>query len=103
MRCKKRRGYLWPLNKKRLGRAEWKQMEPQEDDGVVKGLSHRVIVVKSPDKRYFEEAIFIVRDDVFLGVGADRAAILREARQVAERYVRNLPGAVRKKKNFEWQ
>lgn len=88
------------LNKRRFWRADWKQMEPQEDDDVVKGLSHRVIIVKSPDKRYFEEAIFIVRDDVFLGVGADRSAVLREARQVAERYVRNLPGSM-KKKNFE--
>lgn len=78
-------------------------MEPQEDNDVVKGLSHRVIVVKSPDKRYFEEAIFIVRDDVFLGVGADRTAVLKEARLVAERYVRNLPGAAKKKKYFEWQ
>lgn len=89
------------LNKKRFAGADWKQMVPQEDDGVVKGLSHRVIIVKSPDKRYFEEAIFVVRDDVFLGVGADRAAVLKEARQVAERYVRNLPGSLKKKRNFE--
>ena len=30
---------------------------------MVKGISRRVIVVKSPDPRLFEEAIFIVKKD----------------------------------------
>ena len=30
---------------------------------MVKGVSRRVIVVKSPDPRLFEEAIFIVKKD----------------------------------------
>ena len=30
---------------------------------VVKGVAKRVIVVKSPDPKVFEEAIFIVRED----------------------------------------
>ena len=30
---------------------------------MVKGISKQVIVVKSPDPRFFEQAIFIVRED----------------------------------------
>lgn len=50
---------------------------------MVKGVNRRVIVVKSPDPRYFEEAIFIVRDDILKERGADSAAVLREARRIA--------------------
>ena len=32
---------------------------------MVKGISRRVIVVKSPDPRLFEEAIFIVKEEAF--------------------------------------
>lgn len=54
---------------------------------MVKGISHRVIIVKAPDK-YFEEAIFVVRDDILAGRGADSAAVLKEARRVANTYCR---------------
>ena len=30
---------------------------------MVKGISRRVVVVDSPDRRFFEQAIFIVRND----------------------------------------
>ena len=30
---------------------------------MVKGVSRQVIVVSSPDRRYFDEAIFILRSD----------------------------------------
>ena len=30
---------------------------------MVKGISRRVVVVDSPDQRFFEQAIFIVRND----------------------------------------
>ena len=54
---------------------------------MVKGTTRRVIVVKSPDPRYFEEAIFIVKEDVSLtGVDADR--VLEEACAVARDYVK---------------
>ena len=40
---------------------------------MVKGISRRVILVKSPDPRLFEEAIFIVREDALnRGVDADQ-------------------------------
>ena len=35
---------------------------------MVKGISRRVVVLDSPDQRYFEQAIFIVRNDA-AGVG----------------------------------
>lgn len=81
------------LNNRSRRRLNWEQMEPQGGFDVVKGISHRVIVVKSPDK-YFEEAIFVIREDVLLGRGADRDTVLKEARRVANSYARgtNKPG-----------
>lgn len=57
-------------------------MEQQGGREVIKGVSHRIIVVKSPN-RLFEEAIFIIRDDVFSDKGADSAAVIKEARRAA--------------------
>jgi hypothetical protein len=76
-----------PMNKNSRVRLNWKQMEPREGWSVVKGTTHRVIVVKLPDKRYFEEAIFVVRDDVLRERGADSQAILREAHKIASSYI----------------
>ena len=54
---------------------------------MVKGVSKRIIIVKSPDTRLFEQAIFIVRDGVISsGVSADD--VLREAERVASASVR---------------
>ena len=50
---------------------------------VVKGTARRVIVVKSPDPRIFEEAIFVIREDVFSERGVSAAKLMEEARQVA--------------------
>ena len=46
---------------------------------MVKGISRRVVVVDSPDQRFFEQAIFIVRND------AAREGV-EEARRVARNY-----------------
>ena len=54
---------------------------------MVKGVTRRVIVVKSPDPRYFEEAIFIVKEDAVL-TGVDQGRVLEEARAVANGYVK---------------
>ena len=55
---------------------------------MVKGINKRVIVVKAPDPRLFEEAIFILREEAFVeGVSPDQ--ILQEAQQVAKGYVRS--------------
>ena len=47
---------------------------------MVKGVSRRVIVVKEPDPRFFEEAIFIVKEDAFSREGISADQILQEAR-----------------------
>lgn len=80
------------LNNRSLSRLNWEHMEPQGGSDVVKGVSHRVIVVKSPDK-YFEEAIFVIREDILRSRGANSEAILKEARRAANSYVagRNKP------------
>lgn len=54
---------------------------------VVKGVSRRVIVVKSPDPKLFEQAIFIVKEDVAQGEGITAEKVLEEARRVANHYV----------------
>ncbi len=55
---------------------------------MVKGITRQVILVKSPDPKLFEEAIFIVKEEALAreGVSADR--VLREARQAADGYLK---------------
>ncbi len=55
---------------------------------MVKGISRKVIVIRSPDPHVFEEAIFIVRDDV-ASKGVTREAVLQEAQEIAQSYVRH--------------
>ena len=74
-------------------RLNWEQIEarPRREgvENVVKGTSKRVVVVKSPDSRIFEQAIFIVREDFLKGRGGERQSdIIREAQQVADRYIK---------------
>lgn len=52
---------------------------------MVKGISRRVVVVDSPDQRFFEQAIFIVRNDVG-GEGVTARELVEEARRVARGY-----------------
>ena len=42
----------------------------------MKGTSRRVIVVDSPDPNLFEQAIFIVKNDVFSQEGVDRKSVV---------------------------
>ena len=46
---------------------------------LVKGVSRQVIVVKAPDPRFFEQAIFILKEDAF-GRGVTADDVLQEAR-----------------------
>ena len=57
---------------------------------VVRGTSRRVVVVKSPDPRVFEEAIFIVREDFISRGGIDSEKIMQEAVKAANDYLRVL-------------
>ena len=53
---------------------------------MVKGTSRRVIVVESPDPEYFEQAIFIVRNDVYERRGVTAQQVLGEACRIARGY-----------------
>ena len=44
---------------------------------MVKGVSRQVIVVEAPEPKLFEQAIFILKDDV--GEGITDEALLKEA------------------------
>lgn len=57
---------------------------------MVKGVSRQVIVVQSPEKKLYEQAIFILREDA---VGVTDEMLLKEAVQVA---------GERSKKIFGW-
>ena len=48
---------------------------------MVKGISRQVIVVQSPDKKLFEQAIFILNKDA-VGDGVTDEMLLKEAKQV---------------------
>ena len=50
---------------------------------MVKGVSRRVVVVRPPDQRLFEQAIFILRDDA-PAVGAGE--VVAEARRLTRDY-----------------
>lgn len=53
---------------------------------MVKGTARRVIVVKSPEAKVFEEAIFIIREDAMSENGVSAARLLEEAHQIAAGY-----------------
>ena len=47
---------------------------------MVKGISRQVIVVDAPEPKLFEQAIFILKDN--MGEGVTDELLLKEARQV---------------------
>lgn len=55
---------------------------------MVKGITRQVILVKSPDPRLFEEAIFIVKEEALAREGVSADQVLKEARQAADGYLR---------------
>ena len=55
---------------------------------MVKGITRQVILVKSPDPRLFEEAIFIVKEEALSREGVTTEQIMREARQAADGYLK---------------
>ncbi len=52
---------------------------------MVKGISRRVVVVESPDQRFFEQAIFIVRNEAG-SEGVSARELVEEAKRVARNY-----------------
>ena len=55
---------------------------------MVKGITRQVVLVKSPDPKLFEEAIFLVREDAMNREGLTAEQVLRQARQAADSYLR---------------
>ena len=55
---------------------------------MVKGVNRRVIVVKEPAQKYFEQAIFIVKEDIFENQGITEQHVLAEAQRVANGYIK---------------
>ena len=64
---------------------------------MVKGISKRVILIKSPDPEVFDEAIFVVREDAIRKAGVTGKDILREAQSAAEEYIRSKSGKAPKR------
>lgn len=54
---------------------------------MVKGVSRRVIVVRSPDPKLFEQAIFLVREEAVQEGGITAERVLAEAKRAARAYV----------------
>lgn len=74
-------------------RLNWNQRPKRQEAGdVLKGLSRKVIIVKSPDPEIFEQAIFIVRDDFLSSQGIGEKELLRQAQEAANGYVENTHG-----------
>lgn len=63
---------------------------------MVQGVSRQVIVVRSPDPRLFEQAIFIVKENAF-GSGVSADAVVQEAQRVASGYIRRSAQSKRSK------
>lgn len=55
---------------------------------MVKGITRQVILVKSPDPKLFEEAIFIVKEEAFAREGIDAQQVIKQARQAANGYLK---------------
>lgn len=62
---------------------------------MVKGISRQVIVVHSPEPKLFEQAIFILKDEVVAGDGISDEALLKEAKQL-------LRTSSAQKKGIDW-
>lgn len=53
---------------------------------MVKGVTRQVVVVRCPDARYFEEATFLLREDIVGTTESDR--VLKDACRAADAYIR---------------
>ncbi len=63
---------------------------------MVKGTARRIVIVKSPDKRIFEEAIFIVREDYLHSPGITQGQLMKEAQDAAHGYMGTLKATSKK-------
>ena len=66
---------------------------------MVKGISKQVIVVRQPEAKLFEQAIFLLRDDA-AAVTDDE--LLRQANEAADEYLLRHAGSAKKPRRFRW-
>ena len=59
---------------------------------MVKGTTRQVILVKAPDEKLFEQAIFLVKEEALAGEGVGAAEVMEEARQAAWGYLNRAGG-----------
>jgi hypothetical protein len=57
---------------------------------MVKGISRRVIVVRTPEVGLFEQAVFFLREDALQRSGVTSEQVVQQARQVAAGYLRQV-------------
>ena len=55
---------------------------------MVKGITRQVILVKSPDPKLFEEAIFIVKEEAMNREGVGAEQVIAQAQQAANSYLK---------------
>ncbi len=68
-------------------RAEWRGITDRGEASVlVKGTNRRVIVVRSPDPKLFEEAIFVLKEDA--KTPQDPGLVLEQASRAAGDYLK---------------
>ncbi len=48
----------------------------------MKGITRQVVVVKEPDPKLFDQAIFLLREDAIADGGISEETLLKEARMV---------------------
>lgn len=65
---------------------------------MVKGITKRVVVVRCPDTKYFDEAIFMVREEALEGV--DPEHVLKEACRAADSYMRE--NGEKRERSWPW-
>ena len=70
---------------------------------MVKGVSRQVVVVRQPDTKLFEQAIFLVREEALGRDGVTDQQILKEACQVADQYARTRAGGAKKPRRYRLQ
>lgn len=60
---------------------------------MVKGNTRQVIVVKSPDPKLFDQAIFLLKEDALEKDGVGERELLEQARRMADGYLRQQTAA----------
>lgn len=60
---------------------------------MVKGSTRHVVVIKSPDEKMFEQAIFLLREDAVPHEGVSDSDLLRQAREVCKREDERVSGS----------